>query len=225
MKLKKIHIAFILSWMIILGSPTCEDPGYEAEYVKEEVSSTNKQFVTQTSENLKRSIESDFEASDLTQQKRNAFEERAKQKLLDFAEYLTLFASKELDTIFRYQAWQMIPNLFVNEEIETNIKLTGHDPEGSYPLPDLRERIQISDFSSIRLEIENISVTDPSKSIKEGEYKGSLGFTRHVWGIEPFDTILISSVEGYMDFYIKKVVKHFGNDSLQVWNVFLGGSY
>jgi hypothetical protein len=211
--------------MIILGSPTCEDPGYEAEYVKEEVSSTNKQVVTQTSENLKQSIENDFEARDLTQQKRQAFEERAKQKLLDFTEYLTLFASKELDTAFRYQAWQMVTDLFVNEEIKINMNFTGHDPEGSYSLPGLREKIQSSAFSPIGLDIENISVTDPSKPVEEGEYKGSLGFTWHVWGIESSDTILISSAEGNIDFYIKKVVKHFGNDSRQVWNVFFGDSY
>jgi len=225
MKLKKIHIAFILAGMIILGSPTCEDPGNEAEYVKEEVSSTDKDYVTQTSETLKQSIESDFEASDLTQQKRHAFEERAKQKVLDFAEYLTLFASKELDTAFRYQAWQMISDLFVNEGVKTNIEINGHDPEGPFPLSDLREEIQRSDFSSIIVKIENISVTEPSKSIIEGEYKGSMGYTRHVWGIESFDTILISSAEGCMDFYVRKVVKHFGKDSLQVWNVFLGDSY
>ena len=225
MKINKTHIAFILTGMIILGSPTCEDEGSEAEYVKEEVSSTNKHVVTQTSENLRQSIESNFEASDLTQQQKIAFEERAKQKLLDFAEYLTLFASKELDTTFRYQAWQMIPSLFVHEGIQTNIKITGHDPEGSYPLNDLRQEIQHSDFSSIMLEIENILVTNPSKWIQEAEYKGSLVFTRNMRGIESSDTLVISSVEGYVDFYIKKVLKHFGNDSLQVWNVFLGDFY
>ncbi len=210
--------------LIILCSPTCEDPGRvgEPEYVKDEISQTDKEYVLQIRDEIMYSIREEFKAEHLTGINREAFEERAKEKLIDFADYLGVFSTKAYDTLFRQQARQMMVNLFINHDALISISMSGMNVSKTNTLETLIHDISTSEFNSVKLRIINPEIFELLHTEETAKYVGKIKFSHELLGISSDDTLLLDSGINQIDIIAAKFYNTFGNDSIRIWEVLLG---
>ena len=168
------------------------------------------------------SIEQGFEAKYLSETSKIAFEEKAKQKLIDFGDYFSIYSNKSLDTIFRENSKQLLMNLFYNEE---NTLKFGLNVSGDTQNLRLQECIEASDrskYEAIYFTIDSIQTMRALERQNETTYAGKLKCLQKVDATYMGDTILLNVLSVQCDFYVTKVNKKFGGESRSVWKVFLG---
>lgn len=224
MKIKILHISIFLLGLIILCAPTCEDPGRDAEdeYVKDEISQTDKENVLQIRDEIMYSIREEFKTEHLTDINREAFEERAKEKIIDFADYLSIYSTKAYDTLFRQQARQMMVNLFINHDALITISMSGQDILKANTLETLIHDIYTNEFNLVELKIINPEIYELLHTEETAKYVGKIKFSHELLGISSDDTLLLDSGTNQIDIITVKINKTFGNDSIRIWEVLLG---
>ncbi len=224
MKFRPIHIIIFLLGLIVISSPTCEDPDdRENAYVKENGETiTDEQVVFQTKDKMIRSLKEEFGANFLSDNHLRAFEQRAKEKILDFADYTSIYSNKEYDKSFRKQARRMMLNLFADKNAKINFSFVDSQRVNDYTLPNFMDEIYTAEYNALGLNIGKIEIAEPLHLQENTTYEGSVKFSQQLYGITLSDTVLINSGVGYFEIIAIRVDKKFGTDSLQVWEVLLG---
>ena len=174
---------------LVVTAKTCEDHSVDA--IREEEAELNTSID---------SIRQEFQSEHLSETDLAAFEEKAKQKLADYADYFLIVSDTSLDTSFRNQAGAMIRELFY----------TGETPAG-FPI-----------CLNSRLFIDSMAVAESLHRSGKQEYTGVLAFRQECRSVTTMDTIIVDISCKRISVYAAKTVKIFGNDTLLVWNVFLG---
>lgn len=194
---------------LLLSSESCNSN-------RQDNSAVHDAELTRDMENLKAEFESDV----LSEKSLNAYEIKAKQKLVDLSDYLNLYSLKSVDDTFKTQARQMIQDLFVSDHISINGLLL-NDPG--------KNNILISDFLDIRfdyslmnLKFDSIQIYKPLQRINDKNYAGSLRFLRYLHAEKSTESLTTGPIKMDVEIFVSKVRKAFGNDTLQVWNVYLG---
>ncbi len=165
-------------------------------------------------------LKSEFESDELSEKSLHAFEIKAKQKLVDFSDYLNIYAVRPTDESFRNQARQMIQNLFVSEKVRINNRLLNEPDRNDLTVNDFLNEKFGYDF--LNLKFDSIRISQPLH-LKNGlNYSGSLKFSRILKANTSADTLMTSPARMEVEIFVSKVKKAFGNDTLQVWNVSLG---
>lgn len=179
-------IPILLLAFIVLSSKQCAedaDPLVEVDTQLEEISA----------------VKSAFESDYLKSESLFAFEEKAKQKLSDYSDYLNIAKDTSLDTTFRHQAANMIPHLFYQK----------------------KEPIISTGSGSLAL-IDSIYMIKPLSKTSTAIYTGSLGFHGMMTDIETNDSMILSPQKWTIEMIATKTLTSFGKDTLRVWKVFLG---
>jgi hypothetical protein len=167
---------------------------------------------------------SQFQRQTLTLSERQAFEQRAVQKLRDLADYIGLAGSASYDGQLRKQAGGMAVDLFLNESqtfvmFLPDCRAPGMGPIGEY----LRLLAASKQYETLVTKVGQISLLAPGMETEEGTYAGRLGFVMNV----DFRNNEISkcdrSFTGEIDFILLRVKKKFGNKEKLVWETKLGG--
>lgn len=145
-----------------------------------------------------------------------AFELRAQQKLRDFFDYLTLVGDPSLDSTFRAEAAKQATDLFVNPQAVVRIVAT-EQPAKDRAIGPWLEALAQSDEAVTFLSGEP-ALSRPLTLGDSLQYRGELLMTL------PSDGDAESEARTYqVSVLVKRVAKDFGEDEMQVWEVFLKG--
>ena len=170
----------------------------------------------------KESIKSEFESDDLSQKSLRAFEEKARQKLIDFADYINIYFDESIDTIFKAQTHRMIRDLFVSDSVQINRTLFHKKDKGSILLIKFLEEKPSVGYQSIRFNFDSINIIEPLHRTDDYYFQGKLIFSSQIGISDSSNTAFIKQHDMEIDIIASKVHKTFGADTLQVWGVFLG---
>ena len=169
----------------------------------------------------KDSIRKAFEVDHLSNDLLRAYEETAKQKLSDYADYMKIVSDVSLDMTFRHQAVEMVKRLFVSGDIDTRFWNKVYPQTELSSLNELLEKSLLQGIPNW-VQPEQISVLKPLTAGNDSTYTGKLSFYQK---FIPFDIqksqVTVSEMSG-VDIYAIKKVKSFGSERLIMWEVYLG---
>jgi hypothetical protein len=200
----------ILAYLLFC-SKSCESPRQE---------DTGLQEIKLTK--IRDSIKNEFESEYLSKKALRAFEVKAKEKIVDFSDYLNIYMDKSMDETLKSQSGKMILGLFISDSAQIEIR----------PLNRIHEKLMTieafltSDSSfandSIHFQFDSIEVEKPLHRIDESGYAGTLKFLQTVKVYSSPDSSSTDTAEKKAEMFVVKVKKPFGADTLQIWRVFLG---
>ncbi|HPF64101.1 hypothetical protein [Lentimicrobium sp.] len=200
----------ILTWFI-LSSKSC---GPE----EEKIAGREKADLEQSRERIR----TEFEADILSEQSLRAFEINAKQKIVDYGDYLGIAFNKNLDTALRAEAGRMIKSMFTSEDIASNRHMSLITTNRALNIKHIAGQHNVSGFQSISFKIEHVRITEPLRPAGESCYTGKLNFSCTTVTITEQDTVNLGKENLSALFYARKLPKAFGNDTLLMWSVLLG---
>ena len=212
MKYRSLHIIALLSAFFISSSESCDSTAEEEQRRK-------KERLHQKIEIIKDGFESDY----LTETAKIAYEEKAKQKLVDFSDYFTIYSDKSMDTLFRQITGKMMLDLFDKDVTKLELKLDDDENRCRMNnIEELLERLPDSEYDILQLKIDTIQTYKAIERINETTYVGILSYIQSVEGIMDNDTTLVDVITMRSDFYVRKISKNIGMESKRIWKVFLG---
>src|SRR4030042_6635234 len=212
MNRKIIYILLIAIGYIILTSKSCGSDMVNDEEARQK----EKQDL------IKKEIKDDFESEYLFEDRLMAYGEKAKQKLVDFADYLSLYSNKDLDTLFRQQVKDMIFKLFYEKDamIQLPVILADNAAYKENNLNGLLSGIGALNYQSIEFAISDLKIIEPLHLESTERYTGKIGCCFRISGITEKDTTLLSETINQVKMIATRISKQFGDEtSLQVWQV------
>lgn len=165
-------------------------------------------------------IKKEFESDYLTDRSLRAFEVKAKEKLVDLTDYLKIYSDEKMDNSFRKQSNKMILELFITDEVLINSLLIRDKERKIVTVESLPKLTSRTGFN--KLILDSLNISEPLHLIADSKYSGTIKFSRKIVQISAQDTIVSSPASMQAIFFVRKIKKIFGNDTLQVWNVSLG---
>lgn len=182
---------------------------------------TREQNEQKRLEILKEDVRNAFEADSVSDEFVRAYEETARQKLIDFADYMKITSDTSLDKNFRQQAGIMASRLFISG----SVNIAGWSRIYSIPglsTPDqLREKI-LSLGMIYWVQPFQIEINKPLTRLNDSVMAGSLSFYQSKI---PFNNQLPADTNNkvlLIDIYNVKKVKIFDKEQLRIWEVLLG---
>ena len=202
----------ILSFLLLLVLLTAENCGGPGESSKAELK------VKQISDEYQ-NIENEFIKDELSVEDLNAFEIRAVQKLMDIADYININADTAISVQFRKQANQMIRENFVDDY---NVKIFYNN------LEILEDTVNTTLFylkngGLFKTEFNSIEITNNFQKGSDLEYSGEILFNQRISFLNGADTVLVNFPRRIRMLAVK-TGKSFGNETQEVWKVYLGGT-
>jgi len=168
------------------------------------------------------SLRSAFESDTLSASMLHAFEDNARMKFTDFADYMKILGDSSIAPEFRDHTRELTRDLFISEN--TPVKYFA-GPAGSLRVKTLNDLLLAGQWirgSSCRLTPDSVHVISPLQRTSDSIFRGRLGFSvsfSHATSRKP---ATYWPVSGTIDFFVAKREKNFGNDTLKIWSVFLG---
>lgn len=211
---KLIHIVLAVTGSVMLTSKSCAP---ESEYDAETSLRAKQDSVTNQ-------IRSDFVSEYLLEEELVAYTEKARQKLFDFADYLTLYASENMDTLLRDQAKGMIFRLFFRKDatISLQVEATVRNGKKENKISDLLKDIDTSGRASFIFKIADMRTLEPLHQESFGMYAGKLGCRFSILAYDDQDTTLLHETFKEVSILATRTSKQFGSAApVQVWQVFL----
>jgi hypothetical protein len=169
-------------------------------------------------------IRNEFSSEYLFENQLIAYGEKGKQKLSDFADYLSLYSVKNTDTLFRQQIKEMIYRLFYNGDatIQLSVDSTHRVMKTKGNLSYLLSRIDELKFKSLVFAISDLKTLEPLHRESTSKFIGKIGCSFKISGISEKDTALLSKTNYQVKIITAQTWKHFGtNKPLLIWQVFL----
>jgi len=204
------NILIIVLLYFICSARTCTEDDSTAERDKES-------DLSELRDSIKQVFEVNFPDDELLK----ALEETAKEKLIDFSDYLRLVSDSSLDARFRQQAAETAGRLFVSKDI--NIRKWSK----AYPVHDLKTLEYLLSEGLLRgmsywIQPFQIEVKTPLTWKNDTTFTGTLSFYQQ---IIPFDNqtppVNLPAIT-VIDIYALKKIKSFGQEHLSIWEVYLG---
>lgn len=169
-------------------------------------------------------LEKEFVSDSLKRDNITAFEERAVQKLKDYANYIEIISDKTYDYEFRLQAFDMAIKLFANQYIIIKDSILTLNGGKKYDVKSFMLKILSSDNKKITISLSDIHFSEPLKYKSKGIYEGKINFKENVSFISKNN---ISETKKQYNKTVRivltKINKDFGaNKKSSVWDVALG---
>jgi hypothetical protein len=199
------QIVKILSFLMLLFLLTAEDcgPGY-----KEPTPADNRNSFFEE-------IESDFINDQLSTESLKAFEKKAEQKIMDLNDYLNIYADPKGSEEFRIQAREMIGKFFMaDDDIELYFNKLGLAEDTADII-----LVNATDGDWIESGIVSVTTENNFSRISPSEYAGTTLIKQQIINKK---SGLTEEIHLSIRTNIKKTNTKFGNDTLEVWKVFLG---
>ncbi len=193
-KLLKIAISIVI--LFVIAAPSCS----------EEDAVTEEQQIL----DLKKDILDDFSSDYLTEEEKFAFEQKAAQLLSEVFDYLKTITDPAIDSDFRQASAKMLKQSFVSNQAIFSID--GSADNEKLTVSSFISEALNNQFGFSKMNIRKIRIESPLQKTREGEYTGKI-------------TFFISGIpdQFFADFFVIKAMKSFGKESVQVWQVKLGG--
>ncbi|MBN2480426.1 MAG: hypothetical protein JXB19_01700 [Bacteroidales bacterium] len=209
---KIIYMALIISGSFILTSRSC------VPYAADEESTLKTE-----QDSILKEIKNEFEAEYLLEDRLLVYGERAKQKILDLADYLCLYSDKTMDTAFKHQVKDMIYRLFYDEEATVQLAVGpgGSAEDIKHDLSDLLYNIDASKYQSIEFKASELKTIEPLHLQSVEWYSGKLVCGFMVSGITENDTVVLNERPYQVNIITTLTKKQFGTDTTSIWQVFL----
>ena len=202
-------IFFSILIYLLFSSKSCESPGnsdYEENTLNATLDSLNKSF----------------EAEYPSDQTLRAFEMKASQKLTDFSDYLQIFHDTSLDATFKEHTRQMIRELFISDTIHIDFRISEEQKVTNLTMSNFFNILSSSDFKPTSIIIDSIIISDPLQRSGEGKYSGSLKFIQRLDMPAGSHNGSVTSFSKTIDIIATRINKSFGDDTLYIWQVYLG---
>lgn len=148
-----------------------------------------------------------------------ALEVRAQQKLRDFFDYLNLVGNPALDSTFRAEAARQAMELFTDPQATMRLNPVGF-PARTMTARQWLDELAQSD-EAVTFAVGKPTLSRPLTLADSSQYRGELLMP----GIEETEgEARMSQVSAHrVRVLVKRVAKDFGEDEMQVWEVFLEG--
>lgn len=202
---KGLKILALVSVIVLLGAPSCEDEG-SIEQRKEDELRTTRSLILQ-----------EFEADHPSVTDLAAHEAGARLKLADVSDYLKIIADTSLDAEFRKQAANLLQRIFITGDTRLNIHPAISEKE--ITLSDLISSALANNIHPILIGIEDVEMTPLVYHRGSGSYTGLMFFSLTLPTGSGMNT---TSVKKKAEYFLLKEDKLFGSDTLKIWNVKLG---
>ena len=189
----KYSILFTLCFWVV-AAPTCED----------EISPLDARMDHLVSLETASEI---FASESLSDDNLEAFEFKAVEKLMDYADYLGIIYGDGYAESFRLQARKNISTYFSRGEY-AEMALNPTDVSDAY--------------DSHHFYIDSVDIIDPLQRETDTRYTGSMRYVERILAINNTDTTLISHSRKTIGIILQMDYKDFGENSLLVWEVLLG---
>jgi hypothetical protein len=161
----------------------------------------------------------------LTVRNIKAFEQRAIQKLQDLKDYFEILSDSTIEDTFKKQALDMVRGLFASGDNTITFKLRENQEIKALKVDTFFISLQNDKYGVLTLQFYNVSITNTIKKLDESEYKGVIRFRLFVFEKQGKTKALLNKANMQCDIIAKKVKKKFGNETKQIWEVFLGNIY
>lgn len=210
--MNKIPILVILiSSLFFLAVDSCEGPD-----------PAEQQSAKELTGQIINTIEEGLEANSLTEEVKLAFQENAKRKLKEYADYVSIYSDKTIDSVFRNNIGEQIQRLFIGNEAVSHIHAENTKPQiqlFSLESPELSEE---SELDKLLLTVDSMEVKKFLEWYDETTYIGKLGFLQTVTGIRDGDSTIIDRSPRVCEIFVIRTKKVFVNGSQMTWKVYLG---
>ena len=177
---------------LVMAAPTCEDEIYQAD-------TRNNQL-----ERLEM-VSDDFTSEAMSDTHLEAFEFKAIEKLMDYADYLGIIYSEGFAASFREQARQNITVFFNTSENAAAALSLENTAEG---------------YNTYQVLIDSVEIINPLNRESDTRYTGSLRYNEQILWIGPADTNILNQHKT-IGIILQMDYKDFGENSLLVWEVLL----
>jgi hypothetical protein len=175
--------------LILFSGKSCDDGSEELRHQQEEEAAVKEID----------HIKSRFGGDYLNDESLFAFEMKAIQKLVDYADYFNIANDTSLDSVFRKQAASMITDLFCDGNVpQTLVNMTG------------------------KIRIDSIRIIEPLHQNTDLFYTGTLGFILEFRDDPDSNAASSISHKGMIEMVAMKSDQPSGTDTLRIWKVFLG---
>ena len=179
---------------LILGAPTCESEVEPVDARRDHIYRLE-------------AVSEVFASESLSEDNLEAFEFRAVEKLMDYADYLGILCSDGYEPSFRKQAGQNIDAMFDRGETP-DAALIPESFDGSH--------------RSYLILIDSVDVIRPLQRETHTRYTGNMGYVERIFVTGPGDTTLISLSRKTIGIILQMDYKDFGENTLLVWEILLG---
>jgi hypothetical protein len=208
MKIISNIFSFLLIWLLC-SADGCDDGATIAEMREEKQISEMKDsvialFETETPVNLLQ-----------------AYEETAKQKLIDFADYLKIISDSSVNKVFRVQAAEMASRIFISGSTDITYWNRYSAVKERITLDSLLAKSLSATISSYIKPVQ-ISVEKSLEMKNDTVFEGSLSFHPQRYFYIKNDSSETSNEMLVIDIYAIRKLKPFGKEFLSVWEVCLG---
>jgi hypothetical protein len=202
-------LILIMMWLLCSSRTCTEDRNLSAVNESKAMSAT------------KDSIRMAFAAGHPDEDLLRAYEETARLKLTDFADYLKIVSDTSLNIKFREQAAEMVRRLFVNGDTKVRNWAKAYSEND---IPTLNELLAkgLSKGFTLWIQPEQVHVSAPLAVRDDSTYTGRLSCNQKCMFFNVMKSPSPISQITYIDFYLIKRVKSFGDESMIVWDVYLG---
>src|SRR4030043_1043351 len=150
---KIIYILLLTTGLFVLTSKSCEP----------DIDMDEKARLKAEQESTLKEIKNEFESEYLFEDRLMAYGEKAKQKLVDFTDYLNLYSCKDLDTLFKQQVRDMIYRLFYDKDAVVQLTVVPGDRTCNKKknLTELLHCIDTSPYETIEFNITDLKTLEP----------------------------------------------------------------
>lgn len=211
---RMMYMALSILALILLTSKSCNS---DADFDPEARSVAEQEYTL-------KSIRSEFETAYISDERLVLFNETAKQKMHDLADYLSLYASTHTDSLFKQQIKDVIFRLFNDSSAMVQF-FPPHDESKNSTNNDLKTFLEDLDrlpYQSIMIDPSDLKVLESLHYETEGRYSGMLGCKMHISGITDHDTTSLYQGQKEIEIIAVLTEKQFGKENnLKVWQVFL----
>lgn len=172
------------------------------------------------------SIQQDLPMTDLRRPQLAArnlaiYEQQAILKLRDVLDYVSLIGSSQYDATMRETATESVDIAFASEAlIACDWVLKKEENASTCELSAILQELLKSHYVSMQIEAENIRIKQALKQQSETEYTGQLAY-QQVVSVKQKTTETAQKTKQniVLDFTLKRIVKQFGTEQDEVWEV------
>ena len=201
--------SFLLIWLLC-SADGCDDGTTMAERREERQISI-----------MKDSVRAVFEAGSPGDNLLKAYEETAKQKLIDFADYLKIASDSSVNIVFRAQAAEMAGKIFISGGTDITYWNRYSSASGRITVDSLLGN-SLSNRMTSYIQPVQISIQKSFKMKNDTVYEGNLSFHPQQNSFIKDDSSETGNEMLVIDIYAVRKLKPFGKEILSVWEVCLG---
>jgi len=214
MTYKIIYNALLIAGFLLFSSKSCAP---DADLDQEE-----RLKIQQNT--IRGEIEEVFGSAYLFEDQLLVYGDKARQKLLDFADYLSLYSEKNMDTLFKEHVRDMLYILFYDTDPMVQLTVDPGDiaVNKQNNLSKLIGSIDASKFQSIIFTVYDLKTFEPLHRESDDRYTGSIKCNFRISGLSDLDTTLLYNHCNQVKTICTRISKSFGEGkSMLVWQVFL----